>query len=359
MKKLALALAMSLVALGWIASEEAIAGIEFIDGTVTITRAGAPLKAVSIGDDLQDEDYISTGANGRVTLALSASLTGMSGTIKVAPRSSFYLRVDELKGERQTEAELIAGQISLKVKKASGSPSLSVSTGNTVMGVRGTEFEVTTSPEGSVLVDCSEGEVSCSDESGQSSALPGQAVEKREGVKLRRLAVSLADSASFRQKWIDGEEESFRKNAPKAAKAIAARYLELAERLVSLHAELSSSGVLKQWSEDARKGSVARTAPQDLDRQLAATGSRLLEAKKILGTMERIGARVEALELALADQSAVLAQELRKGFTVADFFKRFEAEKERNIQRVAWLRFAGKLYKEHDAERRRGGAKGR
>ncbi len=71
--------------------ESPLATVEFLDGKVSVTRDGEPLKGVSIGDELFDEDLLSTGADGSLVLAL-APATGMRGTIRVSPKSSFYLR---------------------------------------------------------------------------------------------------------------------------------------------------------------------------------------------------------------------------------------------------------------------------
>jgi hypothetical protein len=356
MKRIALALIASISAAALAGAEDAIASIDFLEGTVSITRDGSVIKGASIGDPLMDEDLIATGPGGSLTIALSKEATGMGGSIRVSQRSSFYLRVDSIKGERQTQAELIAGQIGLKVKRIAGSPGLSVTTETAVLGVRGTEFEVSVSPAGSVLVACSEGEVSCSDESGAASALPGRAVEAGEGVKLRSLAVAPADYASFRDAWLAGEAEKFRKNAPKAAKLIAARYLELAERLAALHKAISESGALRLWLGDIGKGPQARRSDAELDAQLSELGPRLAEARKILGTMERILARVDALEEIAGKDPSIGSQAIRNGFTVADFFAKFEAEKGRDAQRVAFLRHAAKLFKAKTLERQRGAA---
>ena len=61
---------------------------------------------------------------------------------------------------------MVAGQISSKLAKISGSPSLQVQTDSVVMGVRGTEFSIASSVNGSILVVCTEGAVACSDLAG-------------------------------------------------------------------------------------------------------------------------------------------------------------------------------------------------
>lgn len=72
----------------------------------------------------------------------------MRGSITIDPRTSLYLKLDLVAGEKQTAAEPITGKLALKVKKLVGSPSLTVGTDSVSCGVRGTEFEVEATPGG-------------------------------------------------------------------------------------------------------------------------------------------------------------------------------------------------------------------
>ena len=343
--------------------ESPLATVEFLDGKVTVTRDGEPLKGVSIGDELYDEDLLSTGADGSLVLAL-APATGMRGTIRVSPKSSFYLRSEPSGGGQKSQAELIAGQLSLKMKKLAGEPSFEVTSGSTVMGVRGTEFTVTSSPSGALLVSCVEGEVACVEDGDAASAVPGQAVERREGARLRRLAVAAGEAEGFRQRWADEEAAAFRRDAPKAAKAIAQKYLELQAAFAESQEQAAGSEVLRRWIAERKagaKGGRPDLAALERDlRELRKLGPSLLEGRRLLGQLERANAAVAALEEALAGDEAVLKQEIRKGLTVGDFFGKFAAERERLDRQVAWFRQAGKLLKQRESlfERARSGGPG-
>jgi hypothetical protein len=346
----ALTAAMALAGFFTAGAEEAIASIDFIDGPATVTRDGSALPYPGIGDDIYDGDLIATGASGTVTLKLSKE-TGMTGSIKVAPKSSFYLNIDSVKGEKANQVELIAGQLALKVKKLAGTPTFNVDSGNAACAVRGTEFEVVATAGGSVLVDCSEGEVACSSEGITTSALPGQAVEKREGAKIARRAVKAADYESFRNKWIEDEGAAFKRDAPKAARAIAARYLDLSDALAANHEKLAASGALKAWLAEERGGLRKPLSDAELDRRLAETTPLLKESMRILSAMERLASRVVGLEEALGGDAAVLSQTVRPGRTVGDFFARFEAAQAQDLKRIAVLRKAVKFAKLAAAER--------
>ena len=324
-------------------AEQPIGSIDFADGPFTLTRNGTAVSGPSIGDDIYDQDLISTGTSGSVTIAL-AKATGMGGTIKVAPESSLYLEVDGPEGQQHSQVELISGGLSLKLKKLAGSPTLAVATDTATMGVRGTEFEVTTSDNGDILVTCTEGEVACTDESGSSvSAVPGQTVEKQEGQRMQRRALAIAEYQKFKATWISNESAAFKRGAGRAAAAIAIRYLDLLSRFQSIHEELAANGTLRRWAEEEKTGTSA--AGPELDSQLAEVGPRLREARRVLGAMMRITVRVDALYRVLKEDRAALRQPIRKGLSTEEFFNRFRAQRAENFQRQVWLMHALKLYR--------------
>lgn len=381
--------------------EDPIATIEYLDGPVTITRDGRTIADPFIGDEVYDEDLFRTGSGGRVVIALGGA-TGMRGSVTVAQKSAFYLRFAGSADKPKSQAELVAGQLALKVKKIAGSPEFEVVAADTVAGVRGTEFTVTSSAGGAVLVSCVEGEVACAVDGDSLSALPGQAVERREGARLRRMAIASGEDENFRRRWADDEAAAFKRDAPKAARIIATRYLELSERLAGLHKELAASGVLRRWAEE-REEALSRRPPRSprgaapgapqglapagppgagtpskpgaapgakpgakpgagatprapqrpdlatLEKEIREVAPLLRESAAILGKLERMNAAVAELEEALAGDEAILSEEVRKGLTVRDFFKRFDAGRERLDRDIAWLRHAGKMLKQRAA----------
>jgi hypothetical protein len=240
------------------------------------------------------------------------------------------------------------------MKKLAGSPTFDVDAENATCAVRGTEFDVIASPGGSILVACAEGEVECASEGVSTSAVPGQAVEKREGVRIARRTVAAADYENFKRKWIEGEAAAFKRDAPKAARRIAANYLDLAQRLAANQERISASGAVKAWVEEERKGGAGvAISKAELDRRLAEAEPLLKESRLILGPMERVAARVTAIKEAIDDDPTVLSQEIRPGRTVGDFFSRFEAARDRDLQRIAALRRTVRLVERARSERER------
>jgi ferric-dicitrate binding protein FerR (iron transport regulator) len=66
---------------------------------------------------------------------------------------------------------VIIGQLSFKVKKVAAAPALDLATESALMGVRSTQFSLTSTVGGDLMVSCEEGEVSMADEEGQASVL--------------------------------------------------------------------------------------------------------------------------------------------------------------------------------------------
>jgi hypothetical protein len=328
------------------ATEPPLATISYLEGPVSIAREGQGAAKVDIGDQIYDDDFISTGPGATLTFELLPQ-TGMKGSVTLAQKTSLYFQLDTVKGERQNRAELIVGQIGVKVKKLAGAPGFTVNTESTACGVRGTEFDVTAVPSGDVLVDCTEGEVACVSDNVTESSVPGQAVEKREGQRLGRRALAASAYADFKSKWIEDEEGAFKKNAPKTARIILSRYLDLQKKLGSAAEAMARDRDLSRWAEQRKKGELPTPAELDqLGKRIADIGRRLSQAQRLLGAMERIDARVSALGDALdRNDSAVMRTELRPGYTIGDFFAHFDDMRAKDLKRAAELRAGFKLFR--------------
>jgi len=168
---------------------------------------------------------------------------------------------------------------------------------------------------------------------------------------LSRLAVKVEDLQSFQADWSRKRSGEFRQHAGKNARLIIQRYLALAERLASVHRELGADGILRAWAEEKRDESPP-AKPKELAAEILAVGPKLVEAGRIISAMERMTARVEALKEALGPGDPALREALRPGFTVGDFFARFDAETLRNQERTTWVRHAARLLKLKQLERR-------
>lgn len=316
--------------------------IDYIEGSASVTRNGKAQAAPDIGAPLYPGDLLNTQADGLVVISLDKS-TGMKGSLTVRANTALYLRLEIVKGEKQTTLDLLSGSVASKVKKLSGHPSMRVTTESTVAGVRGTEFEVSTSVNEAVLVTCSDGAVSCSDGDDSFPVQAGKALEKRPGEKLAYLPVGASSIQDFREKWVTGEIEAFRADPIRALASYEKRYSDLASRFQTAYEPFQRSAVLKKWLDEDRRGIVPRPLDPAVMREKREIASDLLAIRKILFTYERVYYRLLEVESLVAD-TPLEGRELRPGYTAGEFLRRFRAERDGLARRVALFRFAEKLY---------------
>jgi hypothetical protein len=343
-KRTALMLAIVLLPLGAAFAQGAqpFGSIDYVEGSASIMRGNKTLGEANIGDEVMADDLIKTAADGIVIINLDRS-TGMRGTLTIRPKSVAYLRLSKDSSGVKSGIELIAGQIASKMNKIAGNPSFNVSTETVAMGVRGTAFGVATSVNGSILITCTEGEVSASD--GQASfAVPaGKAVERRPAERLRLLAVAVSDPEQFEKRWIADEIEAFRADAPRALADFERRYTDLKERFIAAFDPLQKSETLAKWIREDSAGMVPRANDPATLREKRELIGKIQEVRKILFIFERIYYRIDQLE-GIVLGTPLERVELKKGLSAGDFLRRFRAEASALERRVATFRYAERLY---------------
>jgi hypothetical protein len=168
--------------------------IVFLDGDVTVTRNGKEYDASSlyIGFEVGNYDFIQTGSNGQAELILRTE-TGQEVSVTVSSDSSFYIELSKLKsGKESTSLEIVTGSLAVKVDTLASNAEVQARTRTTVMGVRGTNFKVDTTPNEDLLITCDEGKVSCTDEDGKVLySEPGKVVEKIPGESFKTANVDV------------------------------------------------------------------------------------------------------------------------------------------------------------------------
>jgi hypothetical protein len=326
--------------------EEPIATITYESGEIAIERDGQAAQNHDIGDPIYDDDQITTGVSGTLTLGLHP-ITKMKGSMRLQENTSLVFRLNNLKGERQNESELVMGSVASKVSRIAGKPGFSVVSGEVACGVRGTEFEVTTSSSGDVLVGCAEGEVSCDSEGSSASAVPGQAVEKLEGIPLAPKSMDASSYAEYRKKWVSDEEAAFVRNAPSAARLILQRYSRLQKELREARARVAEDHDLAKWMDERMKGNEPSEAELQAEaRDLKDIHVRLEKARHIDAQMRRVDAMVVELMKAIdRNDASLMGTTIRPGYTIGDFFAHFEETRAKDHKEALELRRAIKLYR--------------
>ncbi|MFP4179262.1 MAG: FecR domain-containing protein [Spirochaetaceae bacterium] len=269
--------------------------IVYMEGEVDILRDGTrvPSHRVDAGFIIEEFDMVETGSGGYVEFVLTSSYGG-GASVTVNPNTSFYFEGVEGKKRKETEFSTMAGSMAYKVKKLSGNEAFRVRTESAVMGVRGTDFDVTISPEGSVLVACEEGRVAVTDEKEGASyySEPGQVVEKltEQGVQSRR--VSASELESFRESWIESREEVFKRGAPTFIKSYGRRYLQYLPKFEEVYKELETHrSKLKRFEGEGVPGSLG-----DVFRTKSDASPAVVKMRSILPVFEHVFFRLQTLE---------------------------------------------------------------
>jgi hypothetical protein len=327
------------------AAGDRVGETSYVDGTVDVYRAGKQLSgaALDIGAPVENYDILRTGKNGTMEVTLTAG-PSPDTTIRVDPNTSFTVEVGKVKGQPQATVNMISGTISMKVKKITGSGGVDVKTESAVMGVRGTEFSVTTPPSGDILITCSEGAVACKDESGtELTARPGTAVEKIAGERFRTVPVAVSSIKAFQSQWSTERVAALRSNAARAIQNYATRYDELSRKFdTEYRALMSQSEVLNTWAaEDGSGERPAANSSRTMSEKKKVIGS-LLKIRTTLFVFERVYFRLVELEEYHRDGYG--RGKLSGGTTTDDFFTRVAGERNQLAKRLSQVQYAARLY---------------
>ncbi len=342
-------LLLTVVASLWAQDLKPFGMVNYVEGTVTVIRAGKPLKeALNIGDDVFPDDMLKTTADSYVVIDL-AKTTGMAGTLTIKPKSVVYLRLSPDATSPKSTIELISGQIGSKLAKISGSPTFKVTTDGAVMGVRGTGFTVATSVSGGILVVCSEGAVTAEDESGAIAVPAGKAAEKRPAERLRLMPVSVSSPEEFEKRWIAEAIEAFRADPARALADYEKRYADLSARFAAAFDPIQKSEILSKWLKEDASGTAINPRSPEVMREKKELAGAILEVRKVLFIFERIYYRILQLQDIVAGTPAERI-EIRKGLTVGDFLRKVKSEAAVLERRVNLFRQAERLYALRNAD---------
>jgi len=337
------ALALVLLAGLPAAAQAEIGAIAYMEEGVEIDRNRETIPAwdVFIGMGVENYDLMRTDGTGYAEVELDSPRSAPS-IVKISPNTSFYFEMNKIGRDDTTTIGLITGSLSVKVAKLSGRQSVEVATESALMGVRGTDFDVTLSPGGDILVTAEEGRVSCIDDSGEELfAEPGRVVEKRPGELFREVPVAVSDLETFQREWYADRLEVFKANALGAIKFYAGRYMRLKSRFDSAYGDLQgNTQILRKWYEEDRHGRMG--GRMESMREKKELIGELLELRKILYMFERVYFRL--IELEGYYREGYGRGQIEQGLSSAAFFNRFNREKRELGEKMAELRYITKLY---------------
>ncbi len=322
-------------------AESAEGVISYLEGTVDVYRDGKILdwELVDIGFTVKEYDLIETGDDGVVELDVTMP-SGTNAGITVQPNTSFYFEMGKNSGgASRTSFKMLTGSMAYKVQKLTGGDSLNVQTASAAMGVRGTEFQVVYSPEGGVLVLCSEGKVEVADRQGQQRySKPGSVVEKVPEKEITAFAVDPSDLGMYRSYWVSARDEVFKAGADTFIKGFARQYLQYKPKFESAYSELLKvkTALEKYGSRDIhdQMGEFIRIKSK--------VSPAVVGMRSILPVYEMVYYRLKVLEK-YHDQG--LGQGvIKSGLTTKQFFNTFKKRKSVAERQLADVRYMFKLY---------------
>jgi hypothetical protein len=343
MKPRSIVVCALLISAAALTAEDKIGEALYMEGDVGVIRNSAELDPaeVQIGMGIENFDLLKTGSTGLAEVRVSSTKTPAM-TIKVSRNTQFSLELSKLGSKQQTSVNLLSGTLSMKVSKLTGSQDVKLRTESAAMGVRGTQFSVTSPPSGDILITCDEGEVVCTDEDGkQLAALPGTAIEKMAGEKFRSIPVAVSDLETFRNNWLTERIQALQANALRAIGDFSKLYLSLSAELSSNYAALmKSQAVLTKWYAEDTFGKIG--GRMELMKEKKEIVGTLFKLRKTLFRFERIYYRL--MELKEYYDQGYGRGLISTGMTSAQFFQRFEREKKTLERTMASIRYVAKLY---------------
>src|SRR5271157_429306 len=323
-------------------SSDKVGDTSYLEGTVSVQRDGQDLDSseVQTGLAIENYDMVKTAADGLAEVSITTPKS--AGTkIKVSPHTQFTFQLNDTGTRQQGFVGLMSGTVALTVAKLTGTQDLMVHTESAVMGVRGTEFNVTAPPTGEVLVTCRSGDVVITDEQGNEfHATPGTAVVKRFGEPLGTLAVT-GDVEAFRKGWEDERLAFLKEHALDVMQREARRYDALSDEFEAEYAALQEKKeILAKWRTEERKGIAG--VGDEVEKEKAEIGELLADLRETQFLLERVHYRLVTLK-DLHDQG-LGDGDIRKGLTAKEFFARFEKDRAALELRLADVRYVTKLF---------------
>jgi len=320
-----------------------IGQITFLTGKVTLVRNGEPLPMaqLKIGTPIEDFDLIRTGPNGKLDLIIR---TPQNQQIQLAIQSNTVFSIETNKltaNTSRTTFEMMSGTLSCKVDKLAGNE-VQVKTKSAAMGVKGTNFKVSTVASDDILVTCDEGRVLCRDEEGKEYyAEPGFAVESlSEEQQFQQIKITDGDLETFRLKWVSQRLNVFKANAARVLFQFSSLFQKYYNELVTIYNELKKKrGIFDKWMDEDRHGEIAPLA--DLIKEKRAVAGLLLRAKGKLYMFDRIYFRILEIE---SYYNEGIGRETYRSFSPQKFFADLATKKFQIENMIYVIRYLFKLF---------------
>lgn len=257
--------------------------ILYMEGIVDITRNGEYLdwSDVDIGTILENYDMIETGSDGYIEIEVHTPVSP-AVTLKVLEDTSFYYDTKKVQGNTKTSFQLLTGSMGMKVQKLYNDNELEININSSVMGVRGTEFMISSTVDGSTLVTTTEGRVSCKDDSGNETfSTPGVICETDEKKQYKEVEIPLEDVEAYRTKWLEARLDILKSNALVSIRQYASLYNQFYPRFDKSWQSLEKKDeVFRKWYEYIKNGTHPSMSEAVLSKQ--SVSREIMELRSVL-----------------------------------------------------------------------------
>lgn len=265
------------------AQVETEAVILYLEGTVDITRDGEYLdwSEIDIGTVIDNYDMIETAGDGYLEIELRTPVSA-AVTLKIHEDTTFYFDTKLIRDSTKTSFQLLKGSMGMKVQKLYDESELEVNVNNSVMGVRGTEFTISSMVDGSTLITTTEGRVSCKNDRGREwFSTPGTICETDGDNSYREVSVPADETEAYRDKWLDNRIEILKSNALVSIRHYAALYYRFYPRFGrSWQALEKKNDQFMKWSAYIRNNIKPSMSEAVLSKQ--SVSREIIELRSVL-----------------------------------------------------------------------------
>jgi ferric-dicitrate binding protein FerR (iron transport regulator) len=328
------------------AIEKPIARISFAAGERAVRRGEQLIPDAASGMALLPFDLVQTGDSGRMEILLNPASAGET-RIMIGARSAFYFDLRGKDGAKRGRVCLLNGAMALELSK-DASTALTLTSDATRVTADGTVFFVESAEDGTLLVSCAEGEVSCRGVGGTGFlARPGTAVEAAANGKLSPKMLPAERLADYRSSWRIGKDASLAKSGASTALALFSA-LETGRRDFESAAEGLDAQVpvLRSWEQRLEAGRPF--GPDEAQTERRAVATALLANLAALPSFERPYYRLADLADRRDSGLALGGNSAEKG-KLAPLFETFAAKRAEDEGRLGRLRRALYLFSKLNA----------
>jgi FecR protein len=317
------------------------------DGEVMISRNGEFLSEYEIdfGLELYTYDILQTGRDGYAEIEITSPVSSEI-SVKVMASSTLNLEHRVKSNGGETSINLHRGSVQARAATLIRGGNFNIKTQSSIMGVRGTTFTVSTTPDDSLLVSCREGEVSCSSSGSDSLIQPGKIYEAAAGDRPRTVPVSAENIDSFTEEWKSLKFEALLIDGALSLENYSVLYLKSAPKFLDAYDEIiAQKEIFMKWEKIAASGSKVSTG--DAVRDKMAVNRGIIALRSSLPMMRKTYFTLYDL-IYIMDNSNVKWRDLSS--TAEKTVTVFKKNQEDYFEMITLAQYFFKLYIEMDRQ---------